>query len=419
MLALQASFLRSLPLLGTCALGLGTLPATVQAPASAPAPAAAASGLAGEWRVTPLLKVGDPIPGPGGRLLELGEAFALEQGAVAAWGRTAEPVHGLIRSTSPWNLYALRDGQVSLVLESGKPFLDPEAKRTWIIRLQDGAYSGSGKPTVMAAGRRMLHWSASTRLRADLDAVYGWDGVRIARLLGPGDALTSANGRAVSFGKGQLEGVTRTGLARVAFWADRPSGASGTLLLDGGKSVACWLDDETPPASAGREPADLAAWSALVKAMPPASGGARPSLEAVAYLRAEGGRALVSGTTESPQGRGTALRETRLWLAEGARLVAVPPPPGFGGIAGLPGVQDPRAALRLRTVPGLGGVVVQTPGRAELYLPPDGADPILVAPPRINTGPLHFFTVADIVGWVGPDQIVVRDGRGVYRLDRK
>jgi hypothetical protein len=139
----------------------------------------------------------------------------------------------------------------------------------------------------------------------------------------------------------------------------------------------------------------------------------------VAYLRADGARALLAGTTDSPQGGGTALRETRLWLAEGARLLAVPPPPGFGGMSLLRGVQDPKASVRLRSVPKVGGVLVQTPGRGDLYLPPDAAEPALVPPPRFDAGPLDFFTVADIVGWVGADRVVVRNGRGVYQLDRK
>lgn len=419
----------------------------------APAQTGNQSPLLGQtWAVRPLLRFGDPLPVPGGKLEQIDTVHDLGNGLLAFFGR-----HGKVEKTrwrvkeNPWALFGLgADGAVKLVIQSGVPF-DSVGGKDLIARFYGPEERGDMLAgTKFHLGKGMLYWDTKSTLVGDLDHVHGWDGRALVKVAHKGMTVRTRTGRALNLEAVSVHSILEDGQALLAFRAAKPDHrTSGYLLLSGAEVKETWVDSEPPAGSVTATKDLIAARQALVKdpkRFPNASGYTTAVLEAFVPVESPGSRALLSVSLLKTRyvsggfsgnvwvdGREEILkRRPGLYLLDGGQFTEIPFEPGGEALAAISDEQAKRGIrsvvepITLRGIPGARGAIAALPVFAVLlqgsnlrYLDTGSSTPTLLTMPALRTEPPGGFTPGDILGWNGPDQAFAKTPKGFFLLTRK
>lgn len=403
------------------------------------------------WAVRPLLRLGDPLPVPGGKLEQIDTVHDLGNGYLAFFGR-----HGKVEKTrwrvkeNPWALFGLgADGAVKLVIQSGVPF-DSVGGKDLAARFY-GPEERSDMPlwTTFHLGRGMLYWDSKSTLVGDLDHVHGWDGRAIVKVAHKGMAVRTRNGRALVLEAVRIDSILEDGQAVLSFRAAKPDHrASGYMLLSGAEVKETWLDSEPPAGSVAAQKSQVTSRQALVKdprRFSTAGEYSSAALDGFVPMEGPGSRALLSVSLLKTRyvaggfsgnmwvdGREEILkRRPGLYLLDGGKFTEIPFEPGGEALAALSDEQAKRGLravvepITLRKIPGAPGAIVGLPVFAVSqnstlrYLETGPGTPTLRPVPALQTDPPEGFTLANLLGWNGPDQAFAKTPKGFFLLTRK
>lgn len=190
---------------------------------------------AGTWTATPIVRLQDPAPATGGVFAEFGEHSWVDAGILVFWARFDD---------KHWALYSvsLKDHSPTLIARNAgnfeKGFDTPDGgQHRAIFRASKGKLVDQ-PASPAAAGRRLYYFQPS------VPVVYGWDGSRIVRVIGAGDALPLPDGRSAVVDTVALANVSNDGRVLIYVATKKPASIVGWFFHDGATLAPFLMTDE-------------------------------------------------------------------------------------------------------------------------------------------------------------------------------
>lgn len=227
----------SLAALWLLVLTVGSV-AAAQAPSEIEQTPRSAPVIEGTWSIRPLVPKGAPAPGTSGQFQEFGETYVLEN-AVVFWARFGP-------EEKDWGLFSFKQGIVSKILLHDVDFIAPDGRKVKVRRT-------GPPPALLHVGNRILYISHFLP-----DHVYGWDGDRLARVLGAGDHLM-VGGVRYSVKKASVLDVSSDGRALLYYDASEPQHINGWVVYDGASFTPLWKEGDPLPGMVGVQIKNLSA----------------------------------------------------------------------------------------------------------------------------------------------------------------
>lgn len=224
-----------LPVAISPGLAQSVAPPAQQAPqASQPAAPAEAPG---PWHLTPIVRLGDPLPGVGGRLEEVGDAYVLDSGWVVFWARYGP---------KEWAAFSAKDNSVKLIFVEGKEVRPPNSDAQEPLRIERKSLWRGGTSFV-PAGNRLYITVVFGAMRHS--SVYSWDGERLRRVLTRTDTVDIA-GVPHTIRTAYVVEANR-GWALLTYETEKPQRYWGKALYDGEKLMPLVREGEELPGMPG------------------------------------------------------------------------------------------------------------------------------------------------------------------------
>ncbi len=172
------------------------------------------------WKVTPIVKLGDPAPGTGGTFLDFGPCYYLENGTLVFGARYGN------KKVKDWALYSCKNGSVSLVFKIMEKYSEPDGIQKEFESV--GSSTPEARPKIFYIAGRTNHIEGRPPSN-----IYGWDGDKLSKVLCEGDKISLPGNREVIIDNAKFEYVANNGEAVISFIGQKPGKIRGWLLHDG------------------------------------------------------------------------------------------------------------------------------------------------------------------------------------------